>query len=129
MQLTNEIVEEHIRRAEKCLTSAQAIFSAGDLESSVNRLYYCVFNCASALLATEGVSYKKHSAVIGHFNRNYINTGILDGSLSKIIEKLFIERNGCDYDMGYFADEELVKERINDAAYFLEEIKKFLNIR
>jgi len=128
MDLMVNVAEEHIKYAQECLTMARIALVSGNFRSSVNRSYYCAFNCAQALIAGDGVSYKKHSAVIGHFNKNFIHTGILDAKLYKIISRLFDDRNVCDYDMGHSVAEEDVAARIDDAAYFLEEVKKHLKI-
>ena len=126
MDLTGDIVKGHIRYANECLIVAQAAIAGGNFRSSVNRSYYCVFNCVQALLAAEGISYKKHSAVIGHFRKNYIHSKIFDVKLSDIISELFDERNDCDYDMDHYTDEDAARAKMEDAVYFLEEVERYI---
>ncbi|MDR3012267.1 MAG: HEPN domain-containing protein [Chitinispirillales bacterium] len=88
-----DLADQYIGLAERCLASARLMLEDGDLRGSVNRSYYCVFNCAQALLAHEGVGYSKHKAVISHFRKNYVHTGIFGARFSKIIGDLFDDRN------------------------------------
>ncbi|MCE7921786.1 MAG: HEPN domain-containing protein [Haliscomenobacteraceae bacterium CHB4] len=46
--------------AEECLSSATYNFQGGWHKAAVNRCYYCLFDCITALLFVEGVSAKTH---------------------------------------------------------------------
>jgi len=116
----------NIEKAKKSLTSAHILFSHDDLPGTINRLYYCVFYCARALISNENVDFKRHSGVISYFRKEYIKTGILDMRLSDIIGDLFDDRLGCDYNICFPVNEENVKKEIEDAEYFLDEITKYL---
>jgi uncharacterized protein (UPF0332 family) len=43
------------------------------------------------------LDYKKHSAVISFFSKNYLKTSKLDPKLSQIIQRAFNIRNDSDY--------------------------------
>lgn len=70
---------------------------------------------------------KHHSGIISEFRRLYIKTKIFDTKLSTIISALFDIRTDSDYDDFYVISKEEVKEQLDNAEYFLNEIKKYLN--
>lgn len=65
--------------------------------ASVSRAYYAMFHAAEALLLTKGMSFRKHSAVIGAFNREFVKTRILPAEMSKWLQKGFAYRTQGDY--------------------------------
>lgn len=96
------------------------------LKDSINRSYYAIFTAVRALLAEEEVDFKKHSAVISYFRRNYIKTGIFDVALSKYIGNAFKFRNDCDYEDFVIVSRAETETQYNNAVEFYEAIKKFL---
>ena len=82
-----------------------------------------------AVLAFNGIDNKKHSGIIAEFRRLYIKTGIFDTELSDIITMLFKIRNDSDYDDFYVVNKQKVIEQIENAEFFLNTIKSFVNSR
>ena len=80
-----------------------------------------------SVLALQNIDFGKHSAVISHFRKEYIKTGIFIVELSDIIENLFTIRNKCDYDDFYVISKEDVTNQLKSAEYFLNEIRKHLD--
>ncbi len=80
-----------------------------------------------AVLALDEIDMKHHSGIISEFRRLYIKTKIFDTKLSTIISALFDIRTDSDYDDFYVISKEEVKEQLDNAEYFLNEIKKYLN--
>jgi len=78
------------------------------------------------VLALENADYKKHSAVISHFRKEYIKTNKIDVSLSDILTTLFRIRNESDYDDFTEMNKNEIEKQIINAEYFLEQIKIFL---
>ena len=126
MDEPDNVVLINIKQAQRSLTSAHVLFADDDLGGAINRIYYCVFYCARALLSSEDLDFKRHSGVISHFRREYIKTGKLEERLSDIIGDLFDDRMGSDYDTDFSADIETVKSEIEDAEYFLCKITEYL---
>ena len=56
-----------LEQAQEMVHAASVLHAAGEYKSGNNRAYYAMFHAVRALLALEGVDYKKHSAVINHF--------------------------------------------------------------
>ena len=82
-----------------------------------------------SVLAFDGIDMKHHSGIISEFRRLYIKTGIFETKLSAIISVLFNVRQDSDYDNFFVISKAEVLEQIDSAAFFLEEIKKYLDIK
>ena len=68
---------------------SKIMLNEGHYSDSVNRSYYAIFSAIRALLAENRIDFKKHSAVIGYFRKNYIKTGIFDVKFSKYVGDAF----------------------------------------
>lgn len=108
------------------MKSAKILEDIGDTKGATNRSYYCVFHCIRSVLALEKIDFKKHSAVIAYFRREYIKTGLLDIHLSDIITELFQIRVESDYDDFYIISRQDVKEQIENAEFFYKAILTFV---
>jgi uncharacterized protein (UPF0332 family) len=115
-----------MEKAEMCLYSAKTLVESGDCYSAANRLYYCAFHCMRSVLALEGVDFKKHSAVIAYFREKYIKTALFEKRLSDILSKLFTVRTESDYDDFFIVNVQEITELVEDANYFLEQVKAYL---
>ena len=116
-------------QAGQCLKSANTLISANDYKGAANRSYYAIFHAMRSVLALQNIDFGKHSAVISHFRKEYIKTGIFVVELSDIIENLFMVRNRCDYDDFYIISKEDVTNQLKSAEYFLGEIHKYLDTK
>jgi len=94
-----------------------------------NRAYYAIFHAMRAILALDGVDFKKHSAVISHFRENYLKLKQLDRSLSDIIGRASIVRNKSDYEDFYIASKDEAEEQVNDAKSFIDAVEVYLDGR
>lgn len=65
--------------------------------AAVSRAYYAMFHAAEAILLTKDMSFKKHSAVIIAFNREFVKTGTLPAAMTKWLQKGFSYRTQGDY--------------------------------
>ena len=129
MDKEKRLAEWRFEQAHQCLDAAKTMIEINNYKSAANRSYYCIFHCIRSILALESVDFKKHSAVISHFRLNYIKTKIFDSKLSDIIESLFIIRNASDYDDFYVLEKEQAIKQVENAEYFLEQIKNYLGER
>ena len=72
-------------RAVETLQAAQRELQAEDYRTANNRAYYAIFHAMRALLALDGVDYKKHSGVMAHFNQHYVKTNVFPTTFSDIV--------------------------------------------
>ena len=95
-------------------------------ENAANRSYYAVFHSAHALLALDGMDFKKHSGVISYFQREYIKAGIFSKDFSDVLKDAFSLRSDSDYEDFYVVPHEDVIKQVADAERFFLEIKQYI---
>ena len=80
-------------------------YDGGFYRDSINRAYYVVFYAIKAILALEGIDFKRHKDAIGYFNKNYVATGILPRDVGKYLGRIKLKREEGDYTDFYIASE------------------------
>lgn len=95
----NEQISRYLERAEDALDDANNLHQGGRVLALANRAYYAIFYCVCALLASEGMYTKKHSAARAKFSELFVKTGRFDVQASKIVGNNFDARQSADYDM------------------------------
>ena len=110
----------------ECLEAARSLLANENVRSAANRAYYAVFHAMRSVLAFDDIDMKHHSGIISSFRRLYIKTGVFNVRLSMIISELYDLRTGSDYDDFFVVSGAEVAEQIENAEYFLKEIKRFL---
>lgn len=121
-----ELSKYRMESAKEDLSSAQDLLKLGHFKVANNRAYYAIFHAMRAVLALEGVDFKKHSAVIAYFRQNYIKTGAFDTSLSEIINNASLIRNESDYSDFYIATKEEAESIVSDVEEFMKAIEAYL---
>ena len=119
--------EARYEHADECLHAAKSLLNGEDYKSAANRAYYAIFHAMRAVLAYDGIDMKHHSGIISSFRRLYIKTGTFDVRLSEIISELYDLRTGSDYDDFFVISGKEIAEQVDNAAYFLKEIRSFLD--
>ncbi|WP_250644848.1 HEPN domain-containing protein [Acutalibacter muris] len=84
------------------------------------------FHSMRAVLALEGVDYKKHSGVIAHFRENYVKPGIFSKELSAIIGQAALIRNQSDYEDFFLVSAEDAEKQLLVAAEFYAAVSNYL---
>lgn len=90
-------IDALIQKARESLDAARSLLRDGYADFAASRAYYAMFYVAEALLAVLGQSYRKHSAVIGAFGREYAKKGMLDAKLHRWLIAAQNYRNVGDY--------------------------------
>ena len=119
--------EARFEHAEECLHAAKSLLTDDNYRSAANRAYYAVFHAMRSVLAYDGIDMKHHSGIISSFRRLYVKTGIFDVRLSEIISAAYDLRTGSDYDDFFVIGGDEVAEQIENAIYFLDQVRGFLN--
>lgn len=70
----------------------------------------------------------KHAQLIGWFNKNFINQGLIDSKYGKIINKALNRRTKGDYDTYVEFEKEIVIEMFAEMQDFISEIRSYLKI-
>lgn len=122
-----DLANYRLQSAYEDFSSAEDLCRLNHFKVANNRAYYSIFHAIRAVLALEGVDFKKHSGVISYFRQNYIKTGIFDTSLSEIINDASFIRNESDYSDFYIATKEEAESLIMNSKIFLEIMKKHID--
>lgn len=105
---------------------AELCFDNQGYRDAVNRSYYATFYALRAVLALEGVDFKRHKDVVSYFNQHYVATGKFERDLGKRIGRLKTMREDCDYDDFYIIEREEVLAQLETAEMVIEAVKVFL---
>lgn len=115
--------------AKEDLQTAVENLEQGRYKASNNRAYYAIFHAIRAVLALDGVDFKTHGQVIGNFNKDYINTGLIDRSFSTIIKTASKSRTSSDYEDFYEATKEEAESNISGTNKLLESVERLIETR
>lgn len=123
-----DVAKHRLDVAQEDLDTAHLTFDAGQFRGTNNRAYYSIFHTISAVLAKEGVAFKRHKDTLSYFDKNYINTEIFPRELGRKIVKAEEIRHASDYDTFYIASQEVTEQQIKTAEMLLELAKNHLEI-
>jgi uncharacterized protein (UPF0332 family) len=121
-----ELARHRLTTAKEDYLAALDLVKGGHYKVANNRAYYTIFHSMRAILALEGLDFKKHSAVIAYFNQNYIKNGEVDKHFFNIINNASLIRNESDYSDFYIASQEETEELISNAKEFYEVVYKYI---
>ena len=88
-----------IERAEDTLNESAHNLNGGFTIATVNRAYYVIFYCLTALLYTEDIQTKRHSGAQGKFHELFIRTARFPRETINWIQTSFQLRQSGDYDL------------------------------
>ena len=115
-----------LQRAEEMVASAKRECKAGDYLTANNRAYFAVFHSMRAVLALDGVDFKKHSAVIAYFVKNYLKSERISREYSDLIFNASLIRNHSDYDDFYICSIHDTENLISGSEAFLTTVTYYL---
>lgn len=121
-----DVARHRLQVAKEDLDTANLTFGAGQYRGANNRAYYSIFHTISAVLAAEGVAFKKHKDTLSYFNKNYVRTEIFPRDLGRKIVKAEEIRHASDYDTFYIASKEVTAQQIQTAEQILKLAEKYL---
>ena len=124
-----ELAKYRYEKAAELLTDAKLLLENGSFKSANNRAYYSIFHVLRAVLAIDGVEFKKHSGNIQYFLREHVKTGQFDVMSSDIVLSASRIRNASDYDDFYIASKAEASEQVDNADKFLKMVKLHLDER
>lgn len=124
-----ELMNYRLAMADEKLNSAKILLEYRSYKDSISRSYYAMFTAVRAILALDGVDFKKHAGVISYFQREYIKPGIFDKMYSKYLSQAFQIRNNTDYADFFIISQDEAQEQYDRAVDFCCQIKKYLKGR
>jgi uncharacterized protein (UPF0332 family) len=115
-----DLIPRLLERSAGAVAAAERAAEIGDGETAANRAYYSMFYAASALLASEGISLRRHSAVHASFGARFVRAGKMDPSFHRALLTAFDLRQLADYDLMATISVESARQSIADARAFLD---------
>ena len=120
------LMSYRLHSAAEKLQSAKLLLDNGQYKDSIGRSYYAMFSAIRALLAVDGVDFKKHSGVISYFQREYIKSKTFDVKYSKYITSAFQIRNNADYADFFLVSVHDAKQQYSHAKELYDIIQNYL---
>ncbi len=120
------LINYRLKQADETILDVQLLIENNRLRSAVNRIYYGMFYTLLALGLANQFETSKHAQIIGWFNKNFINEGLIDSKYGKIINKAFNRRTKGDYDSFIEFEKDIVVEMYVEMNEFISAIKSYL---
>ena len=114
-----------VNQAEETVQSAKLCKENHFYKDAINRAYYAAFYAIKAVLAVEGVDFKRHKDVVAYFNQHYVATEVFSKESGRSLARLQRKREASDYDDFYIASVEEAQEQIAVAAKIAAEVKEY----
>jgi len=115
-----------LARAEEKLRAARLLLEGGAWGDAASRSYYAAFHAVSAVLLSRGESYSTHAQVLGRFNKEFIQTGIFPREFTKLLTRLFEDRQSGDYDVEPGLTETEARQDVADGERIVVAVRQFL---
>jgi uncharacterized protein (UPF0332 family) len=115
-----------IQKALRSIRVAQRHIEEGNYDFASSRAYYTAFYAIQAILLTKNLSFSKHAGVISAFNQHFVRTGVFPKEFSRLISRLFRERQTGDYEFDLSIGEEDARQDVQIAEQILQAIIAYL---
>jgi len=115
-----------IEQAKENLEEAILLFDNGKFKGASSRAYYSILHAIRAILALEQKDFKKHSSVIGYFNKAYINAEVFPKELGKSINSARLYREKSDYVDFYIVSRKDAFKQVETAKLMIEYAEIFV---
>ena len=121
-----EIIGAMLEKAREKLASARVCLDAGYFDDAASRAYYAAFHAVSAALGAKGLAYSSHGQTLGAFNREFVQTGLLDPVAFRRLQTLFTSRQTGDYDASSSISRSQAEQSVSDAQWLIAECQRLI---
>ena len=122
----SELINQRIQQAKESLNDIQVLVQNKLYKIAVSRIYYGMFYMLLALALKHDFHTSKHQQLLGWFNKNFINAGLIDVSIGKIVNAAYKNRSDSDYGLQHEFSEMDVITMIDDMKLFISELEKHI---
>jgi uncharacterized protein (UPF0332 family) len=122
-----ELIKYRLLEATETIQDVQLLLDNDRLRAAINRIYYGMFYSLLALGLVYEFETSKHQQLIGWFNKNFINEGLIETKYGKIINKASNRRTQGDYDSFVDFEKEIVLEMFDEMKEFIFKIEQFIS--
>jgi uncharacterized protein (UPF0332 family) len=120
-----DFVRSQWAKSGRALAAARAIVET-DPDSAASRAYYAAFHGVTAVLASRGLAFTKHTAVRAALHRDLIQADLLPSELGKDYDFLLDLRETADYGGVAEATRASAVKAIEKAASILAALERLL---
>ena len=117
---------EILDKAGAKLAAAELLLREGASDDAASRAYYAAFHAITALHLLRGNTFASHGQVIGRFNKDFVKTGVFPPRFTKILARLFEDRQSADYDIRGAVTQEEARQDVNDSREIVRAIEHYL---
>jgi uncharacterized protein (UPF0332 family) len=116
-----------LRHARLALEAARLLREAELYNDALNRLYYGLFHTVTALLLTEGIDPRRHSAIPGLLGQHFGRSGALDAADVALVGRTATYRELADYERTWEATREIVDAALAEVEPLIRKIEGILD--
>jgi len=121
------LIQYRLDQAKQTIGEVSKLIEMDLLNVAVNRIYYGIFYCLTALALKFEFSSSKHAQLIGWFNQTFIKTQIIEVKYGKIIRDAYKNRSDGDYAPFISFSKTDVQDMQKDMIDFIERINSYLS--
>lgn len=126
-KISKELSKHRLEQAKEELEDAKLLYNNKRYKSANNRAYYSIFHSIRAVLALEGIDFKRHKDVQAYFNKNYVSTEIFPKKMGHKIAEANKIREDSDYDDKFVSNNEDTLNQINTAEELISLVEKYID--
>ncbi len=125
----NPHVQALLELVQQDLRAARLMLDEGLARAAINRAYYASFHAAQAALLSVGETPRTHAGVSNRFYVRFVEPGLIDETLSRVLPYALGQRQGADYDALTNFDARAAADLIADVETFVEAVAALLDAR
>jgi uncharacterized protein (UPF0332 family) len=123
---TQDLIHLRLSQAKESLSEARLLVEKGMRLGAMDRIYFTMFYCACALLASKEFSPSRDGNVAAKFQREFIKTGLIPQEIGDRFKRATQLHNESDLGSKTPPDTQRLSDLLADADSFLTTTKLFL---
>jgi len=121
-----DLIQLRLSQADESLTEARLLVERSMCLGAMDRIYFTMFYCACALLATREFGPSRDGNVAGKFQREFVKTGLIPPEIGDRFKRATQLHHDTDLGAQTPPDANRLNELLADADSFLTTTKLFL---
>ena len=123
---TQDLINLRLSQAGDSLAEARLLVERGMRLGAMDRIYFTMFYCACAMLATKEFGPSRDGDVAGKFQREFVKTGLIPEEIGDRFKHATQLHHDADLGAKAPPDNDRLAELLGDAESFLTTTKLFL---
>jgi uncharacterized protein (UPF0332 family) len=123
---TQDLINLRLQQATESLAEARLLVEKDMRRGAMDRIYFTMFYCACALLATKEFGPSRDGGVAAKFQREFVKTGLVPHEIGIRFKRAIQLHHDADLGSNAPPDAERLRELLVDAESFLTTTKLFL---